>query len=149
MKNRKILRILGLALIFSLFMAVVPAAPALAYDYDITLSSAQGMIGATITVTGSDFVASTINTDKWYRIIFSPTSASVGQYIDTTVLTYEVVREFDTDYDGEFSTTFAVPSACTDGNPDADVAPATYYVYIADGNTIRAKSPFTLIQALS
>ena len=55
MKYNKVFRILALAVIFSLLMIAIPAAPALAAS--ITLSPTSGTAGTTVTVTGSAFDA--------------------------------------------------------------------------------------------
>ncbi len=72
MKYKRILRIFGAALILSLLMAVIPAIPALAFDYTISISPTQGKIGDTIHINGSSFTPSTDTSEKHARIIFAP-----------------------------------------------------------------------------
>ena len=57
MKLAKIIRILGIAIILSLLIAVIPAVPALAVG-DISLYPDEGNIGDKITIIGTGFPAS-------------------------------------------------------------------------------------------
>jgi hypothetical protein len=151
MKYKKILRIFGAALILSLLMAVIPATPALAFDYEISLSPTQGKVGDTIHINGSSFTPSTDSSEKHARIIFSSQLVATGKNIDIDVNIYKVVGDSiigytgDTD-EGEFSTTFTVPSSLIDGSTDADVAPGTYYVYVI---MISGSSTSTLIKSVA
>jgi hypothetical protein len=135
MKYKKILRILGIALVLSLLMAVIPAVAVLAYDYEISISPTQGKVGDTIHINGSSFTPSTDSSEKHARIIFAAEQVITGKYIDIDVNTYKIIGDAiigytdDTD-EGEFSTTFIVPSSLLDGSIDANVAPGTYYVYV-------------------
>jgi len=151
MKYTRILRIFGAALILSLLLAVIPTAPALAFDYEISLSPTQGKVGDTIHVNGSSFTPSTDSSEKHARIIFSSQQVITGKNIDIDVTTYKIVGDAiigysgDTD-EGEFSTTFTVPSSLTDGSTDADVAPGNYYVYVV---MISGSSTSTLIKSVA
>jgi hypothetical protein len=160
MKYTRVLRIFGASLILSLLMAVIPAAPALAYDYEISLSPTQGKIGDTIHINGSSFTPSTDSSEKHARIVFSSQQAVTGEYIDTTVTTYKIVGDAIIGYsgdadEGEFSTTFIVPLSLTDGSIDANVATGTYYVYVvvmsgtSTSTVIKSVATFTVTPGAS
>jgi len=154
MRHSKIWRILTVALILSLLMAVIPATPAWAYDYDIDIDPEQGEIGDEIEITGSDFTPSTDEDEELATIYFSEDEADAGDDIDYEVETYEklksvIVGEEDASDEGEFETTFDVPDELNDGDRDADVEPGTYYIYVTRFNSsrIRAVAEFTVIGA--
>ena len=151
MKYKRILRIFGAALILSLLMAVLPAVPALAYDYTILLSPTQGKIGDTIHINGSSFTPSTDSSEKHAKIIFAAEQAVVGGYIDTAVNTYKIVGDTIIGYtgdsdEGDFSTTFTVPPSLTDGSTTATVTTGTYYVYVV---SYSAASTSTVIKSVA
>ncbi|MBN1862756.1 MAG: hypothetical protein JW790_03855, partial [Dehalococcoidales bacterium] len=103
MKISRMLRILALALVFSLALVLVPAVPALALP-EISLSPASGSIGTVVTVTGTGFES------------FGGTEISIffdGEEIADSPLT---VPE-----SGDFTTSFEVPD---------DVELGTVYVRI-------------------
>ena len=64
MKYVKTLRILGIALILSLLLMVIPAAPALAYDREITVTLAEDGSDIEITVEGDDWYPSTDSIER-------------------------------------------------------------------------------------
>ena len=72
MKYVKIFRILGLAIILSLFAIFVPMVPALATN-TITIDPEEGKIGDNITVSSEDFTsyASTSEVDYAAEIYFA------------------------------------------------------------------------------
>lgn len=144
MKGNKILRILGIAIILSLLVAVIPATPALAARV-IELDPEEGKIGDTITITGSGFTASTDTNERHVDIYFAKDEADTYDDIDDEVNTYEFLRSpligyVDDDDEGEFETTFKVPAELNDGTDDEDVEPGTYYVYVTIYNTYRIKA---------
>ncbi|MFC1916949.1 hypothetical protein ACFLX1_02330, partial [Chloroflexota bacterium] len=153
MKNNKILRTLAVAFTLALLLVAIPAAPALAYDRDISLSPSSGKIGDEITITGDDFASSTL--ERWARIYFAKDEANETDNIDVDVNTYEFVETEPVglagdDDEGEFETTFKVPAVLTDGSDDEDVKSGTYYVYVtiltSTGESyIRAVAEFTVI----
>ena len=149
MRHSKIWRILTVALILSLLMAVIPATPAWAYDYDIDIDPEQGEIGDEIEITGSDFTPSTDEDEELATIYFSEDEADSGDDIDYEVETYEKLKSAIVDDEGDFDTTFDVPSELNDGDRDADVEPGTYYIYVTRFNSsrIRAVAEFTVIGA--
>ena len=155
MKNSRILRMLGIAIVLSLLMAAIPAVPALAFDYDIEIDPEEGAIGDEITITGDDFSYSTDTTEKWARIYFTEDEVDEGDVIDTDMKTYkrvdsEYIGEYGTSEEGEFETTFEVPAELTDGSIDEEVTSGTYYVCVATETTaglspIRSVAEFTVI----
>ncbi len=131
MKYAKIIRVLGIALILSLLMIAVPAAPAHAW-YDILLLPAQGEIGDTITVSGTAFIPTT-NPADGVVIYFSDQLASAGQSIGTHVTRYRTVLSgITTGTTGTFVATFNVP---TTFNDTTAVAPGTHYLYVCQPAT--------------
>ena len=64
MRYAKTLRILGIALILSLLVIAIPAAPAQAAR-DITLSPEEGDVFDEITISGDGFNESTDTTDRY------------------------------------------------------------------------------------
>jgi len=154
MRHTKIWRILTVALILSLLMAVIPATPAWAYDYDISIDPETGEIGDEIEITGEDFTPSTDEDEELATIYFSEDEADSGDDIDAEVETYEklksvIVGEEGASDEGEFDTTFNVPDELTDGEDDVDVEPGTYYIYVTRFNSsrIRSVAEFTVIGA--
>lgn len=147
MKYRKIFRILGIAIILSLLVLATPVAPAQAAR-DIELDPEEGKIGEDITVSGTDFNASSEDVDKYATIYFSSQEADTFDDIDDEVDTYEKIRDgVWLDEEGNFETTFEVPDRLTDGDDNEDVTSGTYYVYICHfGYTrISAVAEFTVI----
>ena len=129
MKFNKIFRILALAIILSLLMAVIPATPALAFDYDIDIDPEQGKIGDEITITGDDWSPSYEDSEGEFierrvGIYFGADEADVGDDIDDDVDTYEkmgtkqVSEEDDRTDSGDFLDTLDVPDELTDGDDD-------------------------------
>jgi hypothetical protein len=159
MKRNKIFRILALAVILSLLMAVIPATPALAFDYDIELDKEQGKIGDEITITGDDWSPSYEDSEGEFierrvGIYFGADEADVSDYIDDEVDTYEkmgtkqVSEEDEPSDSGDFVDTFDVPDKLTDGDDDEDVEPGTYYIYVTKenvGDRIYAVVEFTVV----
>jgi len=157
MKYNKVFRILALAVIFSLLMIVIPAAPALAaYDYDIALVPDEGEIGDTIDIDGTDWpesVEDTTDVPSYVDIYFSSQEAGIGDDIDDEVTTYQRVKTgVVVGTNGDFSTSFNVPTRLSTGTDDEDVHGGTYYVYVTTYKTtvskdIRAFAEFTVIAA--
>jgi hypothetical protein len=156
MKYNKVFRILALAIILSLLMLVIPAAPALALDYDIELAPEEGEIGDTIDIDGTDWpesVEDTTDVPSYVDIYFSSQEAGIGDDIDDEVTTYQRVKTgVVVGTDGDFSTSFNVPTRLSTGTDDEDVHGGTYYVYVTTYKTtvskdIRAFAEFTVIAA--
>jgi len=141
MKYHRILHILVLSTIIPL-VAILLTVPAHAAGEDIALSPDEGEIGDKIDIEGDDFDADTI-----YRIYFSSDKADKGDDIDTEVTAYESTGLKWTNADGEFATTFTVPSELTDGEDSEDVHGGDYYVYVTYHRTtsIVAVARFTVI----
>jgi hypothetical protein len=121
MKSMKITKLLGIALIISLLIVAIPASPALG-AYDIVLTPASGQIGASITITGANFPASTL-----IYFCFSNQSKLINQYIGTDVTVYSTVASTTTTTSGTLSTSFTVPTKFSTNN--ADVTSGPHYLY--------------------
>jgi hypothetical protein len=128
MKNRKFVSILGLAIIFSLLLAVVPALPALAYG-NLSLSPATGPVDTTVYISGDTFTHSSATVEYYAEIYFSDENKALGTNINT-VLNYSLVSDMEVliDTTGVFDGSFQVPSQLSTTG-DA-VTTGTYYVYI-------------------
>jgi len=141
MKFIKIFRILAIALLLILSVAVTPPTPALAAG-DLYIYPSSGEIGDELRLDGAEFAAL-----QDYDIYFSSERASVGEDIDTDVLNYEFMGEISTDSDGIFiDEYFDVPEILTDGDDEERVRGGTYYIYATfDGQEeIKARASFTV-----
>jgi len=96
MKYNKIFRTLAVAIVISLLVLVIPAAPAAAQSID--LDPTRGLAGSIVTVTGSGFISgTTVRIDFRIDSTYSP-----RQWIDPVI-------------GSTFSTTFTVPSTASVG----------------------------------
>jgi len=132
MKYTKVLRIVGIAVILSMLLAVTPAAPALAAR-SIELDIDAGKIGDTISISGEFFTASTDAVEKYVDIYFTLDGDSTSLYIDSNVKTYERLKSgVYIDEDGEFGPlNITVPDELDDGTIDVDVeSGTTYYIVV-------------------
>jgi len=135
-KIAKFFRILTLAAIVSLLLLAIPASPALAYDDEIALDPEQGEIGDTIDIDGTDWPESTAcpcppGVPSYVDIYFSIQEADIGDDIDDEVKTYQRVKTgYQVETDGDFSTSFKVPTRLSTGTSDEDVHGGIYYVYV-------------------
>ncbi len=159
MKFTKIFRILTLAAVVSLLLLVIPATPALAaYDYDIELDPEEGEIGDTIDIDGNDWPESDYppypaepdieEVDIYFSIQEAEEGDEVGTSTSDEVRTYQRVKTgYDVEEDGDFSTSFKVPTRLSTGTDDEDVHGGTYYVYVtmANSDDIKAVAEFTVI----
>ncbi len=154
MKSIKFFRILSVAVILSLLMVTLPAAPALAAE-DIALDPDEGEVGERFYVEGDGFDESDYTDEEnpdieEVDIYFSSQEADEGDDIDSDVDIYErLVRDEEIDEDGEFRKRVTVPDELTDGDEDEDVVRGTYYVYVTyDGrDRIEAVAEFEVIAA--
>ena len=151
MKYAKFLRWLGVAAMLSLLMAAMPLAPALAAN-DILLSIAQGKIGDTVTITGSNFQAGT--QERQARIIFSSQDFAINKLIGTDVTIYRVmssanIRLSDDPNPGTFSTSFQIPSTMTNYSNSTTVAvnSGPHYIYVTI-TTLAGESQVIVSKAL-
>jgi len=158
-KFAKFFRILTLAVILSLLLLVIPATPALAaYDYDIELDPEEGEIGDTIDIDGNDWPESDYppypaepdieEVDIYFSIQEAEEGDEVGTSTSDEVRTYQRVKTgYDVEEDGDFSTSFKVPTRLSTGTDDEDVHGGTYYVYVtmANSDDIKAVAEFTVI----
>jgi hypothetical protein len=138
MKYNRVFRILALAVIFSLLMLAIPATPVLAAN--VSLSPTSGVVGTTVTVTGTGFEGGTT-----VYIYFSSDSASLGADI-TDLAAYEHVGTDTANSYGDVSYSFDVPDELTDGvDAPEDVTSGTYYVYTAySDDVILTKDTFAV-----
>ncbi len=133
MKYIRVFRILGLAVILSLMIVAMPAAPALA-AYDMVASPTQGKIGDTITVTGTTFPASAP-----VLLYFSNQLVAYGQSL-AAVTTKKTVANLTVGASASsFTTTFPIPSKF-DNN--SNVTSGTHYIY---AGLATAFDPYTVI----
>jgi hypothetical protein len=144
MKHKKILRIFGLIIVFSLLFLLIPASPAFAW-YDIYTSPILGKVGDTITLYGTSFSLSTAGSNP-AMIYFTNQNFLVGQSVDisSSAKTILLKRIDDISSNGTFTTTFVVPNRLNDLS---EVLPGTYYLYSCQPPTsleIRNKVAFTV-----
>ena len=149
MKLTKIFRVLTIAGVLALLMAVSPASPALAAR-TIDLDPEEGQIGDNIDFDGAGWPPSVPadQIENWVDVYFTSEEASTNDYLDEDITNYELVKEnVSTDSDGEFSDDFDVPDRLTDGDDDEDVIGGTYYVCVtyANQDQIKAVAEFTII----
>ncbi len=143
----RLLRIVAVVTMLSLFVVAMPGSPASAAEA-VTLSPGEGGIGKEIKVTGEGFRESKGTTGYLVYIFLSPLEADIGDDIDD-LDTYHKVQSKSTDADGKFETSFYVPGRLVDGDYDEDIHGGTYYVYTAYGlyGRIKSKTTFTVIVA--
>jgi hypothetical protein len=151
MKNKKFVSILGLAIVLSLLLAVIPAPAALGAG-NLYLDINSGAVGDTVTVTGDSFTPSNATYDRYAEVYFAKDNKAVNARIGTDVRTFNLVAESTAPIDdtGYFDAQFAVPSTLTDGSIAATVTTGTYYVYITITSitiSTGAISASTIIQA--
>ncbi|MCK4274301.1 MAG: IPT/TIG domain-containing protein, partial [Dehalococcoidales bacterium] len=144
MKYTGIIRMLVVTLILSLLLMAVPVLPVHATN-DTTLSVSTGQPGDTITISGTNFTPSTDTSEKWVNIYFTSDTAVVGYYIDNQIDSYELVGwaligEIHYADEGEFTTTFTVPSSLTDGSATGTVISGTFYVVVTLSGATLVKS---------
>ena len=131
MKHRKVLRILGIAVILALLVVAIPAAPAQAAYY-LYVTPASGEIGSSATVTGTGLTPTTDPANPKYVVVYFSNQAPItSAYIDTQIIVYETVVPLkSTDTIGNFTYSFSIPAALTDGTTQANVTAGTYYLYV-------------------
>ena len=149
MKKIKFFRIIGIALILSLLLTIVPALPVFADS--MSLSASSGRIGDSVTVYCS---FTPLEQLRFGNVFFSLNNIDVlGS--TTLMTTYKRVGGADIPMisessAGNFTATFAVPVSLLDGSIAQNVTSGTYYIYTtvdlsgAPGTTIRTKSTFTV-----
>ena len=138
MKNKRIFRILAVALTLALLLVAIPAVPVSAAPA-IDVDPDEGEIGDEITVSGTGFPVS----EEVY-IFFARQQADVGDAIDDEVTVYNFIGSVFTFFNGNLlNYTFDIPEELDDGlDPDEDesVFGGIYYIYITytTTETIRA-----------
>ncbi|MBN1161090.1 MAG: hypothetical protein JXA17_03990 [Dehalococcoidales bacterium] len=150
MKHIKTYRILGVLIIFSLLLMVLPVMPVFA-AHSVSLSPTSGNVGDTVTVYGTfDDSGST----RIIRYYFSPNNLTPPVVI-STASTYELVQSFDNEPDPDIladniTVNFIVPAILNDGSIAQNVTSGTYYVYaafLAADSLVVAKASFTVATA--
>src|SRR4030042_5614921 len=105
MRYTKVLRLFTIVIVLSLLLIALPVTPVYAASIDITPE--EGLIGTTVTVSGTDFNKSTDETDKYAVVYFSSQKATTSEDINDEVTTYEKVKDaVYLDTDGAFEITF-------------------------------------------
>jgi hypothetical protein len=140
MKYTKFFRILAVAAVLALLVTVIPASPALAQH--IRLDPEEGEIGDRIDITGYDF-----DYDSTVTIYFTSEEVDEGDDIDYVDAYEKVKSSRGVDEDGDFDTSFDVPSRLTDGDDTEDVKGGTYYVFVTyyGDDDIQDVATFTVI----
>jgi len=110
-------------------------------DESISIDPDKGEIGDDIDIEGWDF-----ELDEGIDIYFTSEDVDEGDDLDDLDV-YERVESDDTDDEGEFSTSFKVPSVLDDGDDKEDVTGGTYYVFVTyeDDEEIIDVEEFTVI----
>jgi hypothetical protein len=144
MKFSGFFRVLGLAVIISLLLVAIPVSPAYAAML-ISVEPTSGKIGDTITVSGTGFSPSDDTNERHVDVYFAADAASTVDDIGSDVNTYKYLKTpaigyVDDPDEGDFTTTFTVPSTLNDGTVDKDVSSGTYYIYVTLYNTTRIKA---------
>ncbi|MDP2730249.1 MAG: IPT/TIG domain-containing protein [Dehalococcoidales bacterium] len=142
MKYRKFFGILLIA--FTLSIALLPPAPALAQNLRLDLES--GEVGDTIEAYGNNFEA------DQYQLYFSDSFVSVGGVVDDDLLNYERLESVSGSERITIGTSvfegfyFTVPRRLTDGQNVKTVLGGTYYVYAVNYSSkeIVARALFTV-----
>ncbi len=126
MKRTRIMSILGIAIVLALLAAIVPVTPAFALSMALSPTTAQ--TGATVSISGSSFIASTT-----YNFFFSNQSATWGANIGTDVTVYRTVAQAQSTAAGGISATFTVPTTFSDNSA---VTAGTHYIYACSTTAI-------------
>ncbi len=153
MKKMRILRLLGIALIASMLLSIIPASAVFAAK-DIDLSDSSVEVGDTIEITGTDWPASTEESQKWADVYLSADNVAVGKYVSDDLERYYKTGAFigytGDDDAGEFTCTLTIPSVLDDGDINHTVGAGTYYIYVTytttlvEGNYIYTKNSISI-----
>jgi hypothetical protein len=146
MKNRRVLKILGITCILTLLFVVLPISPALATT-TISAIPDHGAIGDEITVHG---VFSPLPAERFTIIYMSASDLAVGAVI-TSAPSYEKVIGgiYIPNNETEVMGHFDVPATLSDGTVVIDVVPGEYFLYATimgpgGESPIAAKTTFTV-----
>ena len=145
-KYNRIYRTLAVAVVFSLLVIVIPAAPALAAE-EIELSPTTAKIGDEIKVRGDGF-----KTDKTkVYLYFSSQEGAVYDRIDNDVTVYKLAKKTTPDVNGKVNASFNVPEILDQGIDGGyggfeEVVGGSYYLYVTyeDDDKIEAVAGFTV-----
>ncbi|MCJ7605168.1 MAG: hypothetical protein MUO19_03940, partial [Dehalococcoidales bacterium] len=132
---KKPFRWLGIVVVLTLMLALIPATPALAW-YDLTLSKTSATIGDTITFTGLSFSLSAAPPGVYvYAIIYisNQNSFTAGQQIVAQVTTYSTVAQVQTTATGTVSGTITIPSKFSSNN--SNVIPGAHTLYVTESTS--------------
>jgi hypothetical protein len=158
MKQRKILKFFGAAIILTLLIAVIPVAPVFAAG-SLALNPTQGKIGDSIHFTGTGWPVVTGDIVYGVDIFMSDQQTTLSGAIDTAITRYRLVTSVELDTDGSITGTFTVPTTLNQGTlgtstPLSLVVGSTYYVYATNrydvegtaSKAINALTTFTITQ---
>ncbi len=151
MKRNAIIRILGIAIILSLLLMVVPVLPAYAAD-SMSISPTSGMVGGNITVYCS---FTPLAQERYANVFLSPNNITPITGLLTSMTTYKRVGGAEIPVTGEtsagnFTITFPIPVSLLDGSITQNVTSGTYYVYTSvdtsglAGTNIRTAATLTV-----
>ena len=117
-------------------LAVCPIWGASAY---IDLSTEEGEIGDTVTITGNFFPAG-----SFLSLYFSADEADIESNLDIDITTYKYLGLIHTDSTGRIleGAHFQIPDQMPDGKDEADVTSGKYYIYVThkDGKEVIASA---------
>jgi hypothetical protein len=109
------------------FSFMIPPIAARAAGENITIGASIGILGQTVTVSGTGFSPGTVAQPYTVDILF-------GKGIGTTLTAsnrFSVLRTAQTiNSNGTFSTTIAIPSLLGDGTVQEAVTSGTYYIFV-------------------
>lgn len=145
-KYNRIYRTLAVAVVFSLLVIIIPAAPALAAE-EIELSPTTAKIGDEIKVRGDGF-----KTDKTkVYLYFSSQEGAVYDRIDNDITVYKLAKKTTPDVNGKVKASFNVPEILDQGIDGGyggfeEVVGGSYYLYVTygDDDKIEAVAGFTV-----
>ena len=149
--SSRVLRLVRVALLLSVLVAVAPTRVALAAR-EIELYPTEGEIDSWLHVDGTGFPPSCFDPgSEDYSMIdlyFAGQGAQLDDAINSALTTYECVKSgLLVDEHGEFGTRFLIPDELADGREEEDVRRGTHYVYVtrAGERRIEAVAKCTVI----
>ncbi len=166
MKNRRILRITGVAIILALLFTAILVTPAFAVT--VNLSPTTQMVGGSVSFTGSGYgTYDDTNYQKYVDIYITDQTnlVSLGANIGSTITRYAIISQGNVEVngDGTLSGSFTVPSVLNQGTlglstpltltagTTVDVIFTTAYQYpfvlgIGESTSVGTFMPLTILQ---
>jgi hypothetical protein len=155
MKNRRVLKVLGITCILTLLFVILPVLPALAAN-TISVTPDHGVIGEEITVHGEFTI--TLQ-ERWAIIYMAASDLDIGALITSAPSYKKVVNAVyipptGTLNPGIFNAHFDVPATLIDGSTDIDVTPGSYFIFAtimgpSGESGIAAKATFTVSEPVN